>query len=269
MKSLDDSLRRLATAIGVDVNSRQFRAVWEVMKQQAWTELACRNDFDQAVKDAKGILRAVVAYVTDGSTPAAKRRTRQVQPPSWLAAGTALAERMVQLARADREVERFRKALQACARRPRKSLRVIAERLARTLADRYWWGVDDAMRFLVTDTPPSRSPIRAERTIVMSGEGGHRIVLEIEDWVPPSAVRAVYARLQQGGRNRSARVRTITREAVDLVAFVEATPGSWAERLRQWNSHHPKNAFNDRANFRRAYQQAERRFNVKSTFMGA
>ena len=207
--------------------------------------------------------------MTEGSAPGARRRARQLPPPSWLAAGAALGERMAQLARADQKVKQFRKVLHAAGPRHRECLRAIAQRLARSLADCYWWGVNDAMTFLTTNATPPRSPIRAKATLVMSGESGRRIVLEVEDWVPPDAVRAVYARLHGHGSSRSTRVRTITRAALDVVAFVEGTSGSWAERLRQWNTLHPKNVFKDRANFRRAYHQTARRFDVRPTFLGA
>ena len=145
-------------------------------------------------------------------------------------------------------------------------------KLASELASYYWWDERDALKFVLTDETPPRSPVRAHKEITFPSAGGPRVRLEVEAWLPPDTVRSVYARfhdrLTQGKGGRRTRTRSLTPRAVALVAFVDSTPGSWAQRLVLWNKNHPAWRYSDdRRNFRRAYQAAARQLDVFPTFL--
>jgi hypothetical protein len=139
--------------------------------------------------------------------------------------------------------------------------------LARSLADAHSWTPNDALVFVLTNETPARPPIRVQVQSKMGSNSPLRITVEAESWMPPAQVARAFRDVRDRMKLRTAgdqsrRARAVSPRAVALVAFVEATPGSWRKRLAAWNTASRRGRFTDRANFRRSYVAARRRLDV-------
>ncbi|ODS55802.1 MAG: hypothetical protein ABS36_09450 [Acidobacteria bacterium SCN 69-37] len=143
--------------------------------------------------------------------------------------------------------------------------------LARSLAQAHRWMPYDALVFVLANETPPRSPLRIQVQGTLGSLHAPRIVVEADAWMPPAQVARAFRDLRDRMQKRRAgkgirrRARAVSPRAVALVAFVEETPGSWAQRLALWNVQHPKAEFTDRANFRRTYEAARRRLSAPTS----
>lgn len=287
MDTVNDTpqLTRLAEAIGTNLASDDFRHVWTLMKQQGFSPETLQAEFPQVVKTAKEMLRVNRQFQPASESRTRARTGRRTRSAAWLQRSTAIGQRMADLARMDPKVQAFRaKFLSGRVLMPEavdhwlnsdtgaEAVAPLRE-LASALSTDYGWNVRHAARFLLTDSTPPRSAIHASELITFGGERAPRIRLEIEAWIPPAVVRDVYARLHgrystDRGRRRK-RVRSVSPKSVALLAFVQATPGSWEQRRKAWNEANRRWTFPDRANFRRAYETASRQLDAKPYYLGA
>lgn len=270
-----DTLRRLAAVLGLKTQSAEFAQVWDLMRQEDWTEGDVSANMARARRDAAAKLQINRRY---GLAQPARgvRSANRGAPSPWSAQAGAIAARMTHLARLDPDVVRFRRRVlrgrllsAAEVRRWLQTNRThqlmrIAEALVRT----FWWEINDAVVFVLTDAAPARSPVRATTTIVIGVEAGPRISVEAEAWVPAYVVADLYRRIQARLRPRGrGRTRPVTPQAAALVRFLEDPANehrSWRQRLVAWNDANPSFSFRDRANFRRAFCKARERLSDKA-----
>lgn len=110
----------------------------------------------------------------------------------------------------------------------------------------YLWDETDAQRFILTGQVPQIPAIGLVPLHASSAHHAHcPIVLRVQPWVRPSAVNAVYRRLQAGmyGSKR----RPISRRNLALFEFVFENPPqgrrTWDDLRRMWNKKHRRWAF--------------------------
>jgi hypothetical protein len=283
MQSQKDTLERLADRLGIDRNGPEFARVWAHLEAEAWTPDEAVVDFQGAVHAARAHLRVVRKW--EGAVHSGgKRKARGYS--SWREYAAALERHAADVARQDAEVLAFRSEVlnglvvnakhadvQLWLRKHQQHHDRLT-RSARALADAHGWSPNDALVFVLTDVTPARPPIRVQVQLQVGGTAVPRILVDAESWVPAGEVGRVFRNqrdrlLRRIPVERSRRVRALSPRAVALVAFVEATPGSWRDRLNAWNTANPTARFKDRANFRRTYETARRRLDLSPAFVGA
>lgn len=293
----DHLLDRLATKLGVGVDSLEFQHVWADMKAQGVTikDLNRKFYFTQAVTSGKEHLRVLKMYSSAPNGKTALRTTRLAKASGrgWREYATALEQQMVETARREPELVEFRReALSNRLIAPTRNAIVEwvlkhglddhLKHLIESFVTAYWWDFMDTVRFILSDVPPPRPPIRLETKFIVGGANASpRIFLEVETWVPPSQVARAYKDARDRFRQRSGRppsqggyqpqrVRSIGPRAAALVSFVESSPDlSWAKRMDTWNRQHTSDRFEDRSNMRRAYLNAAHRLGPTFQFIGA
>lgn len=286
-KSDTAPLARLAAALHIDQASAEFRYVWALMTmEEEWTPDEVQRQFRGAVAHARNRLDLTRqwGFVPTSKPPHARARRRPLGS-SWLHHAAALTQRMAELARADAQVQAFRRDVLGDrllrsdevdqwvkVQKPHTPALTRLDDLAKKLAGWFWWEESHARRFLLTDTTPPRAALRARTQLHIAAVGAPRVVLEVEMWVPPDQVRRVYGELQdrlQAPARRHALTRALTPRAVTLVGFIESTPGSWGQRLARWNKDYLAWKFDDRRNFQRTYDAAKRRLDLSPEYLGA
>ena len=162
-----------------------------------------------------------------GEIPRARmRRSAQITPAEWLRAQTTV-QALVRRANADPEVIAYRAkylprgepmpinpALDHLEELPAEELEeayAVLERVCGHLGNRFGWSVGLAQKVVLTGTAfPATSPIEAS-TVIESNSADYaaaRIVLEVQAWVSPATVAAVYMREQMSVRRRGNRPKS-------------------------------------------------------------
>lgn len=138
---------------------------------------------------------------------------------------------------------------------PLDGLRLLADGLAKS----YPWMPAQAAAFVLEGLTPLATPFVLHLPQVWQ-EGRPRrakLVMEVELWMPASAVLRAYRDMQRQvlpGHNRP-----VSRRSIDLVNFVlQNRPGTWPQLLARWNGTHPATRYPDYRRFRYAYERARR-----------
>ena len=130
-------------------------------------------------------------------------------------------------------------------------------KLAGSLAQSYPWEPSQAAAFVLEGLIPLATPfmLRFPQTWHEARPRRAKLVMEVELWMPASAVLRAYRRVQRQvlrGHNRP-----ISRRSIDLVNFVvRHRPATWPKLLGLWNNEHPSAPFADFRRFRFAFERA-------------
>lgn len=136
---------------------------------------------------------------------------------------------------------------------PLDELRKLAESLGRF----YPWEPAQAAAFVLEGLIPLATPfmLHFPQTWHETRPTRAKLVMEVDLWMPASAVLRAYRRVQRKvlpGHNRP-----VSRRSLDLVNFVmQHRPGTWPEHLDDWNTEHPTATYSDYRRFRYAFIRA-------------
>jgi hypothetical protein len=136
-------------------------------------------------------------------------------------------------------------------------------RLSQRLAQQYPWEPAAAAAFVVEGAVPRVHPLLASTRFSMGDPAPPlaRITLDVEPWVPASAVAAFYKELK--ARMHRPRGRPVSERSAELIWFVlsqrRATPNvTWRELLERWSREHPEHTDRDSRHFYQSYERARR-----------
>jgi hypothetical protein len=133
-------------------------------------------------------------------------------------------------------------------------------KLSRVLAARYGWVRADAVRFVLSDEPPSAPMLRMGLWPAFEGPtAASRIVLSINVVATPREVAKIYGHARRQLLARTP--RRLSDKHLALAEFFtrERVGATWRERMEVWNGEHPDWAYDRPANFSRDCVAAERR----------
>ena len=133
-------------------------------------------------------------------------------------------------------------------------------KLSRALAARYGWVRAEAVRFVLSDEPPSSPLVRTALWPAFHGPtAASRIVLSINVVATPREVAKAYGRARRQLLSRTPRRLSDKHLALAEFSTREGVGASWRERMEVWNGEHPDWAYERPANFSRDCVAAERR----------
>lgn len=133
-------------------------------------------------------------------------------------------------------------------------------KLSRILAARYGWVRAEAVRFVLTDEPPSAPLVRTGLWPAFDGPtAASRIVLSINVVATPREVAKAYGRARRQLLSRTPRKLSDKHLALAEFSAREGVGASWRERMEEWNAERPDWAYDRPANFSRDCVAAERR----------
>jgi hypothetical protein len=143
--------------------------------------------------------------------------------------------------------------LHVAAGSPLDELRELSESLVKF----YPWEPAQAAAFVLEGLIPLPTPfmLHFPQTWHETRPTRAKLVMEVDLWMPASAVLRAYRRVQRQvlpGHNRP-----VSRRSLDLVNFVmQHRPGTWQEHLDDWNTEHPTATYSDYRRFRYAFIRA-------------
>jgi hypothetical protein len=132
-------------------------------------------------------------------------------------------------------------------------------RLALSLSQSYPWQPAQAAAFVLEGLMPRATPflLSLPQTWHETRPRREKLVMEVDLWMPASAVLRAYRAYQRKvlpGHNRP-----VGPKSINLVNFVlRHRPATWQKLLDGWNTEHPDTPYPDYRRFRYAFQRAER-----------
>jgi hypothetical protein len=130
-------------------------------------------------------------------------------------------------------------------------------KLADSLTKSYPWEPAQAAAFVLEGLIPLATPfmLRFPQTWDETRPTRARLVMEVDLWMPASAVLRAYRDVQRSvlpGHNRP-----VSDRSLDLVNFVMLhLPATWQKLLDQWNTEHPKATYPDYRRLQFAFKRA-------------
>jgi hypothetical protein len=141
----------------------------------------------------------------------------------------------------------------------RKSVVGFLSSLARRLGKYYGWSEHDAIKFVLTDTPPP-SGIKVRRKAISPFVAATmRLVLDVPLWATEKEVLRAFRHAKKG----LPKPRRIGEKALTLVSFVAEriengkVKGGWRKLLREWNDKHPQFRYSSPWRMASDYRRAE------------